>query len=59
MARIIIYQCDFCDYRADATCENGLKEPRKLWQIGFTEACDQCLKKAQNYLQHLKDERTT
>ena len=57
MAKVIVYKCDFCDYIADATVTNGQPAPRMLRPIGWMEACDDCVKKAQNYLEHLREDK--
>lgn len=57
MAKVIVYKCDFCEFTDDSTLSGGMKEPRKLWMIGYMEACDNCLKKAQAYLLHVKDHK--
>jgi len=55
MAKVIIYKCDFCGYKDDATVLSGTQAPRKLWMIGYMEACTDCLKRAQDFLTHLRE----
>lgn len=57
MAKVIVYKCDFCDWADDATVTNGSQVPRKLWMMGYMEACSDCLKRAQDFLTHLRDNK--